>query len=97
MRSEASYQAGLIKTLERLFPGCFIQKNDPALNQGIPDLIILWEGKWAMLEVKKSASEPYRPNQEHYIARFNEMSFASAIYPENEDEVLDDLQQAFRN
>jgi hypothetical protein len=97
MRSEASYQAGLITTLERLFPGCFIVRNDPALNQGVPDLLILWGDRWAMLEVKKSSREPYQPNQEFYIQRFNDMAFASAIYPENEDEVLDDLQQAFRN
>lgn len=96
MRSETSYQAGLVRTLERMFPGCFIVRNDPAINQGVPDLLILWGARWAMLEVKKSAREPYQPNQEFYLDRFNDMSFASAIYPENEESVLDDLQQALR-
>ena len=69
--------------------------NDPTWIQGIPDLLVLFEDKWAMLEVKKSASEPLRPNQAHYLRRLGEMSFAALIYPENEEEVFDALQQAF--
>lgn len=93
---ENKYQAELIKKLKRLFPGCFIQKNDSGYTQGVPDILILYGGRWAMLEVKASASAPARPNQPYYVDKFNEMSFSSFIYPENEEEVLHGLQQAFK-
>lgn len=95
MPSETVYQRRLIDKLEELFPGCHIQKNDPADTQGILDLLILFRGRWAMLEVKKSAAAPVRPNQPYYVHHFNEMSFAAFIYPENEDEVLNELQSTF--
>jgi hypothetical protein len=95
MPSEVVYQRKLTKKLQRLFPGCEIIKNDPAENQGIPDLLILFKGLWAMLEVKLSAKAPSRPNQGYFVDKFNEMSFAAFIYPENEEQVLHDLQSAF--
>lgn len=64
--------------------------------QGTPDLIILWKQYWASLEVKASASASEQPNQDHYIRRLDAMSFAAFIYPENEEEVLIALQQAFK-
>lgn len=94
MPSEAVYQNRLIKKLERLFPGCFIMKNDPAENQGIPDLLILFRDQWAMLEVKISSVASNQPNQLYWVDRFNEMSFAAFVCPENEIEVLDGLRRA---
>jgi hypothetical protein len=48
-----------------------------------------------MLEVKVDASAPLRPNQEYYVRQMDDMSFAAIIYPENEEEVLAALQEAF--
>lgn len=93
--TETQYQSALIKKLKHKFPGCVVLKNDPEEVQGIPDLTILYCDKWASLEVKVSATAPYRPNQEHYLHRMDEMSFATTIYPENEEEVLIALEQAF--
>lgn len=92
--AENRYQARLIKTLKRMFPDCEILKNDPNYKQGMLDLTILFDSMWAMLEVKDSASAPEQPNQEYYVNHFNNMQFAAFIYPENEAEVLDALQQA---
>lgn len=94
---ESVYQAGLIKRLAQRFPGCHILRNDAMHTQGIPDLTILHNDRWAALEVKPSPSAPFQPNQEYYIGEFNRMSFAAVIYPENEEEVLDALQQAFES
>jgi hypothetical protein len=94
--TENQYQAKLIKKLEKLFPGCVILKNDPAYQQGMLDLTILWNEYWASLEVKASASASSQPNQDYFIERLDEMSFAAYIYPENEREVLSALQQAFK-
>lgn len=95
MASEAVYQAKLIKKLERLFPGCYIVTNDPRIRQGIPDLLILVGEQWAMLEVKAAHNSPEQPNQAIYVERFGRMSFAAFICPENEEEVLRDLQSTF--
>lgn len=94
--SESRYQAKLIRKLERLFPGCIIMKNDPSYQQGMLDLTILWRGRWAALEVKANEQSPSQPNQDYYVRRLNEMSFAAYIFPENEEEVLNALQQAFK-
>lgn len=92
---EAQYQRRLIAKLRDLFPGCEVVVNDPQRKQGILDLLILFKNVWAMLEVKASANSPRRPNQEYYVDQFNRMSFASFICPENEEQVLSDLQSAF--
>lgn len=93
--TENAYQAKLIRKLKRLFPGCEILKNDPNYVQGILDLTIFWGPTWAMLEVKASADARERPNQGYYVKQMNDMSFAAFIYPENEEEVLTALQEAF--
>lgn len=87
---EVAYQAKLVKKLQAMFPGCYILKNDPSENQGIPDLLILFGNRWAMLEVKMSMV--VRPNQEYLVESFNNMSFAAFIHPQNEEQVLHDLQ-----
>lgn len=84
---EAEYQSHLIKLLRRLFPGCTIEKFSD-FRQGYPDLIILWRGLWAVLEVKAAFNSPEQPNQREYIEMFSRQTFASFIYPENEEEVL---------
>lgn len=91
---ESKYQADLIKKIKRMFKGCVVLKNDSSYLQGVPDLIILYRDRWAMLEVKASENAPTQPNQEYYISEFDEMSFAAFIYPSNEDEVLRVLQLA---
>ena len=95
MASEAAYQGDLIRRIKEILPGAIVLKNDSSYIQGIPDLTILWETHWAMLEVKLSADAPDRPNQAHYVNVADQMSFASFIWPEIEEEVLDALQSAF--
>lgn len=92
---ENKFKTNLIEELEEMFPGCMVLHLDPTEFQGIPDLLILYENKWAALEGKKSARAPHQPNQDYYVDLMNSMSFASFIYPENKEEVLDELQQAF--
>ena len=93
---ENKFQSGLIKELKQMFPGCIVMKSDSSYIQGIPDLLILHNDKWASLEVKKSANAARQPNQEYYVDKMNEMSFSSFIYPENKEEVINELQKTFR-
>ena len=97
MSLERNFQAKLIKDLKELFPGCIVMKNDPNYIQGKPDLIILHNDRWAALECKKNKSATKRPNQEYYVDKMNFMSYASFIYPENKERVLDEIQQALQS
>lgn len=92
---EVSYQSSLMKKIKSMFPGCLILKNDPRHLQGLPDLIVLYKNMWAALEVKISGSSEHQPNQQHYVKTLNDMSFASFIHPDNEREVLSELQRSF--
>lgn len=91
---ESGFQDKLRKELEKLFPGCMIFKMEQL--QGIPDLLVLYKNKWASLENKKSANAPKQPNQDYYVNLMDGMSFSRFIYPENKDDVLDELQEFFR-
>lgn len=94
---ERDFQAGLIKDLKQMFPGCIVMKNDSSYIQGIPDLLVLYKDKWASLEVKKTANANRQPNQEYYVNQMNEMSFSRFIFPENKESVLNDLYQTFKS
>lgn len=94
---ENKFQSNLIKKIKERFDGCIIVKNDAGYIQGIPDLMVLYNDRWAALECKKSKNATHQPNQDYYVDRMNEMSFARFVCPENEEEVLDELQQAFRS
>ena len=90
---ESKFQSELIKKIRVRFPGCMVLKNDPNYIQGVPDLLVLYNGKWAALECKKNLTSSRRPNQDYYVKTMNEMSYARFICPENEEEILNELQQ----
>ena len=71
-------------------------KNDPNYLTGFPDWLILYGPCWAALEIKRSKNSRIGPNQQYYINLANELSYANFVYPENEREVLSDLQQALQ-
>lgn len=97
MKRENAFQAELIKEIKNLFPGCVVLKNDSGYLQGFPDLTILYEDRWAVLETKRSESASHRPNQDYYISMLGEMSYSSFVYPENKEKVLYELQQSFQS
>lgn len=94
---ENKFKTKLKKEIEERFPGSMVVHLDPNEIQGIPDLVIFYKNKWAVLEGKKSANAKKQPNQDYYVDRMNEMSFARFICPENKEEVLNELQQSFES
>lgn len=94
---ESKFQSGLIKEIHERFPGSIVMKNDAGYMQGFPDLTVFYGKHWAALECKRSEKESHRPNQDYYIQMLGEMSYASFVYPENKEEVLNGLQQAFES
>ena len=88
---ESKFQAKLIKDIKERLPDCIVLKNDPTYLQGIPDLTVFNNDRWATLEVKKSANATHQPNQDYYVEMMDRMSFSRFVYPENRDTVFSDL------
>lgn len=95
-KKESRFQKDLIDEISAMFPGSIILKNDPNYIQGIPDLTIFYKDHWATLECKKSKDADHQPNQDYYVDTMNRMSYSSFVYPENKEEVLNELQQTFK-
>lgn len=92
MPNENRFQAKLIEELKDLFPDAWIFKSSPYAPQGWPDVTIqFFDGKTAYLECKRSVNEHRQPNQEYYVRKLNEGSFAAFIFPENKEMVLKQL------
>lgn len=91
---EGRFKLKVKKKLGIIFPGCWLQEMK-AGDQGIPDTLILYNSKWALLEFKESKNAHRQPNQKFYVDKFDLMGFSRFIYPENENEVLFELQLYF--
>lgn len=92
---ESKFQKELMDEIKDRYPGCIILKNDSGYIQGFPDWTILYKDKWAVLEAKRNDKASHQPNQEYYIDKLNSMSFSRFVYPENKEQVLEELQQIF--
>ena len=93
---ESKFQKELIDEIKDRYPGCIALKNDSSYIQGFPDWTLLYKDKWAVLEVKKEHKASKQPNQEYYVNKLNGMSFSRFVFPENKDEVLEDLDTIFK-
>ena len=85
----------LIDEIKRTYPGCIALKNDAGYIQGFPDWTILYKDKWVALEIKRDEGANRQPNQEYYISKLDDMSYAAFVYPENKDKVLQELSVIF--
>lgn len=92
---ESKFQKELMDEIRKQYPGCVILKNDSSYIQGFPDWTILYKDKWAVLEAKRSRTADKQPNQPYYVDKLNSMSYSRFVYPENKDEVLQELQKIF--
>ena len=97
MAKESDFQKELKDEIKLRFPGSIITKLDSGDTQGIPDLLVLYKDRWAALECKKSKDEPHRPNQDYYVDKLNNMSFSAFIFPENKEEVLNEMEQSLQS
>lgn len=91
---ERDFQPKVMEEIKQRLPGALVTKFEG--EQGWPDLLILYEDKWAMLECKKEEKAIHQPNQDYYVEMLNSMSFSRFVYPENKEEVLDELEQALQ-
>lgn len=92
---ETAFAVDFLAELNYRFPGCFIYKMDPNQLQGIPDRLVLYRERWALLELKRARKAARQPNQEYRVDQFNEMGFSAFVSPENADQVLAELEEYF--
>ena len=94
---ESDFQKRLIDDIQDKFPGAIVLKNDPKYIQGIPDLTVLYKDHWASLECKKDCKAKIQKNQEYCVDKLNNMSYSSFVYPENKEEVLNEMERVFKS
>lgn len=87
----------MIAKIKKKMSGCVVLKNDSSYLQGFPDLLILYGNRWAALEVKISETAHHQPNQDYYVDMLDHMSYAAFIFPENEEDILDEVQRALQS
>lgn len=92
--TESKFQAGVIQRIREMLPDSIVLKNDSSYQQGIPDWTILNGPRWATLEIKAGSRSRRQPNQEYFVEKMGTMSYSAFVCPENEEEVLVELQQA---
>lgn len=69
-------------------------KQDATTVSGFPDTIVILEGITIYIEFKKSKRAKFRPGQKEWLAKLNENGhFAFVCYPENQDEVLNEIKR----
>lgn len=95
-RLEKDFQPTLVKRLREVLPDeTVIIKNDPNSVQGYPDLSIHYKGHYVLLECKRYEGAPERPNQRYYIEQACKNTYAAFVYPENMEEVINEVQRTF--
>jgi len=98
---ESEYQKEFLNKVRALLPNtnykqCIIIKNDSGYLQGIPDWTIFYGERWATLEIKRTKHAHRQPNQLYYIELMGNMGYSSFVYPENEQQVLEELINHFK-
>ena len=94
---ESKFQKELMDEIRAEYPGCVILKNDSSYMQGFPDWTILYKDKWVVLEAKRSKNAKKQPNQEYYVNQLDGMSLSRFVYPENKEEVMNDIRKTFKS
>jgi hypothetical protein len=94
---ESRFQKEVIDEAKARYPGCVALKNDSGYIQGFPDWTILYKDKWAVLEMKRERGARKQPNQEYYVDKLTEMGFSRFVFPENKDEVFEELDVHFKS
>ena len=92
MSTEAKLQSEVIKWLRSQH--CFVMKCSvmPGIPAGTSDVFFCYEGFYGFIEVKKSKTAKFQPLQPEFLEKMHNWSWAKAVYPENWDEIKQELE-----
>lgn len=92
---EREFEKDFMEDLDEVLPNGHWIKGNSQMQQGIPDRMFLHGEHWAMLEFKRETDSAKQENQDWFIEKFNNMSYAKIVTPENAQEVIDEIQATF--
>lgn len=97
MAEESALQTKLANALRAL--GAKVIKQDPTIGRqkGIPDLLIIKNGWWGMVECKAHKNSKHQPLQDDWIRWAQDNSYGRFIYKENYEEALAELKELLRD
>ena len=96
-KKEAEFKSQLYKKIRERFPGSEVLPNDANHVQGIPDATVYFpNGRYMMLEGKRAETSSRRPNQKYYVQESPLSQNAMFVHPENEEEVLSELERRYK-
>lgn len=96
MVKESDFKASFQRKLKRsVKPIAVLQYEQNAKTvKGFPDCIVVLEGVTVFLEYKRSKNAKFQPLQKEWNQRLNDAGhFSFIVYPENADEVLDEIKR----
>lgn len=96
MKKESDFKNKLYNEIRDRFPGAEVIPNDAGYLQGFPDATVYFpNGRYFLLEGKRECKSARRPNQDYYVNKSPLCDNATFVYPENKDEVLDELERRY--
>lgn len=96
MAREADFKSTFLKKVKQAVkPLAVLQyKEDSSTVVGFPDTLIVLEGVTVFVEFKKSKRAKFRPLQKEWNQKLNDNGhFAFICYPENADEILEEIKR----
>jgi hypothetical protein len=97
MAKESEFKSKLYKEIRERFPGSEVLPNDANHLQGIPDATVYFpNGRYFMLEGKRSSTSSKRVNQDYYVDKSSLSNNAMFVNPDNKEEVLSELERRYR-
>lgn len=96
MAGESKLQTEIVNYLRKL--GARVIKQDPTLGKqkGLPDLLVIRDGWWGMLEVKDHKNSSHQPGQDEWVKWADENSYGRFVYHENWPEVKQELTEILK-
>lgn len=92
---ESTFKKNIKDKLLTRFPDIEIFEPDSGKKRSVPDMLIFGPGAWAALEFKRSENSAHQPNQDRRVERLSKKGYAAFIFPENEKEILHELEELF--
>lgn len=77
---EKDLQAQIVKWLRSQGAIVLKYQQNATTRAAIPDLLMLKDGFWGAIEVKKNKSSPFRPGQKDVISKMDSMSWAKVVW-----------------
>jgi len=98
MAKETDFKGALYKEIRTRCPGSEVVPNDANYLQGFPDATVyLPNGRFVLLEGKKTTNSARQPNQDYYVNHSPFAKNAMFVSPENKEEVLDEIERRYKS